>query len=50
MDYYLAVNKKGQHEICQQINGTRKKITLNEMTQSQKDKQGMYSLLSGYEL
>lgn len=27
-----------------------KKITLNEMTQSQKDKQGMYSLLSGYEL
>ena len=30
------------------MNGTRKKNMLSEVTQTQKDKHGMYSLISGF--
>ena len=30
------------------MNGTSEKVILNEATQTQKDKYGMYSLISGY--
>ena len=33
-----------------QMDGTRKKIILREVTPTNKDKHGMYSLISGYEL
>jgi hypothetical protein len=47
MKYYSAI-RKVHIEICRQINGTRKKIISNEITQNQKDKHDMYRLISGY--
>jgi hypothetical protein len=36
MEYYSAVLKKWHHEICMQMDETRKKIILSEITQTQK--------------
>ena len=45
----ILLSSKKQHlEIFRQMNGTRKKNILSEVTQTQKNKHGMYSLLSRY--
>jgi len=46
MDYYSAV-KKWNHEFFWQIelDWTRKKVILVELTHTQKDKYGMYSVI-----
>jgi hypothetical protein len=36
------------HENCREIDGTRKKISLSEVTQTQKDMYDMNSLTNGY--
>ena len=36
------------HEICKQMDGTRKKIILIEVTQSYKGTHAMHSFISGY--
>ena len=43
----LFSSKKQYLKICKEMDGTRKKI-LSELTQTQKDKHDMYSLISGY--
>jgi hypothetical protein len=37
----------GNHEICRQMDGATKKITLREVTQIQNDKYGMCFLICG---
>jgi hypothetical protein len=44
MEYYSAI-----HEICRQMDGTLENIILCEVTQSQRNTHGMYSLISGDE-
>ena len=45
----LSGKKQGHLEICEQMDKTRKKKNiLSEVTQAQKDKHGMYSLINGY--
>ena len=46
MGYYSVVKNKDIMKFA--ANGTRKKIILSEVTQTQKDKHGMHSLISGY--
>ena len=45
VEYYTAVKKSGN---CRQLVLTRKKIILNEVSQTQKDKYDIYSLIGGY--
>ena len=44
---YYSAEKHLYHEICRQMNGTKKKSILSEVNQTQKDKYGMYSIISG---
>ena len=44
---YLAV-KIWHHEICKQVDATRKKIKLSEVIKTQRAQYCMYSLISGY--
>jgi len=43
MENYSAIKKQKHHEICKQQNRTKKKIILRKVSQTQKDKHGMYS-------
>ena len=44
----LLVCFKNDTMICRHMDATRKKIILSEETQTQKGKDGMHSLISGY--
>ena len=46
----LFKEKKNRHEICRQMDGTRKKIIQSKVTQTQKDKHDMHSIISRYQL
>ena len=48
IEYYSAVKQKEDKEIWRQMNGNRKKIILSEVTQTEKNKDGMHSLIIRY--
>ena len=47
---YSVVENNNTIKFCREINGTIKKVIFIYETQAQKDKHGMYSLISGYQL
>ena len=48
MEYYSVVKKKDIMKFADKWTELEKKIILNQVAQTQKDKHGMYSLISEY--
>ena len=50
MEYYSAVKNNDIMKFAGKWMELEKKIILSEVTKTQKDKHGIYSLISGYQL